>query len=38
MYVVATLVFIGLIVEFGYRFLYSPNYLNKLMKGIKEMI
>jgi hypothetical protein len=38
MYMVATVMFIELIVEFGYGFLYSPNYLNKLIKGIKEMI
>jgi hypothetical protein len=38
MYVVATVMFIELIEEFGYRFLYSPNYLNKLIKGIKEII
>jgi hypothetical protein len=38
MYVVATVIFIELIVEFSYRFLYSPNYLNKLIKGIKEII
>lgn len=38
MYMVATVIFIELIVEFWYGFLYSPNYLNKLIKGIKEMI
>jgi hypothetical protein len=38
MYVVATVMFIELIVEFCCRFLYSPNYLNKLIKGIKEII
>jgi hypothetical protein len=37
-YVVAILIFIELIVEFWFEFLYSPNYLNKLIKGIKEMI
>jgi hypothetical protein len=38
MYVAATVIFIELIVEFWYAFLYSPSYLNKLIKGIKEMI
>jgi hypothetical protein len=38
MYVVATVIFIELIVEFRYGFLYSPNYLSKLIEGIKEMI
>jgi hypothetical protein len=38
MYVVATIIFIELIDEFWYRFLYSPNYLNELIKGIKEII
>jgi hypothetical protein len=38
MYMVATVIFIELIVEFSYGFLYSPNYRNKLIKGIKEMI
>jgi hypothetical protein len=37
-YVVAIVIFIELIVEFLYGFLYSPNYLNKLIKDIKEMI
>jgi hypothetical protein len=38
MYVAATVIFIELIVDFLYRFLYSPNYLNKLIKDIKEII
>jgi hypothetical protein len=38
MYVVATVIVIELIMEFWYGFLYSPNYLNKLIKGINEMI
>jgi hypothetical protein len=38
MYVVATVIFIELIVEFRYRFLYSPNYPNKLIKGIKNYL
>jgi hypothetical protein len=38
MYVVDTVIFLDLIVEFWCRFLYSPNYLNKLIKGIKEII
>jgi hypothetical protein len=37
-YVVAIVIFIELIVEFWYGFHYSPNYLNKLIKGIKEII
>jgi hypothetical protein len=38
MHVVATVIFVELVEEFSYRFLYSPNYLNKLIKGIKEII
>jgi hypothetical protein len=38
MYVAATAIFIELIVKLWYRFLYSPNYLNKLIKDIKEII
>jgi hypothetical protein len=30
MYVVATVIFIELIMDFWYGFLYSPNYLDKL--------
>jgi hypothetical protein len=37
-YVIATVIFIELIMEFWYGFLYSPNYLDKLINGIKEMI
>jgi hypothetical protein len=36
MYVVATIIFIELIVECRYGFLYSPNYLNKLIKALKK--
>jgi hypothetical protein len=38
MYLVAIVMFIELIEEFLYKFLYSPNYINKLIKGIKEII
>jgi hypothetical protein len=38
MYVVANLIFVELIVEFWYGFFYSPNYLNKLINDIREII
>jgi hypothetical protein len=37
-HVVAAVILIEFLVQFWYRFLYSPNYLNKLIKGIKEII
>jgi hypothetical protein len=33
-----TIIFIEFMVQFWDGFLYSPNYLNKLIKGIKEII